>query len=645
MICSLELDDASDLWECMSAMAPTERPRVLLWAEEHIVTDLNKPYDHNRFPHIGAPGGPLDAFDDHNVREIVLQWGSRLGKTFVGQVFTIYNGTQLRLPQMFGGTNEKLALQVVQRTYKMLRQVPRLNRALVKQERMQAAHLIEFWGCSVYVGWSRSAATFADKDCFRGHANEYDDWTHLTTSKDGDPGDQYQERFKNHWGDRKVLFESIPKVRGKSRIEAKRLAGWNCEFQVPCPHCRTYQQIDIGDRDTDFGLKFEVDQGVMVDAWYQCCHCHERIENHHRPAMMRRGVWVPDGCGVDHAAAYEVDVRSPDYQWRGWSKAHWITGNPSRDNEIASYRLASYSSLAVSWHDCATAYITSKDKPQKFRNFWNQWHGHTWEMRRSKSMPEVIAERCAIDLHAGIVPPWASFLTLTIDRQKADGGFCPWVVMAHHETDEIAHVIDYDTSETLEKAWEAAWGKPYSMREAGLPLYIEPVAIDSGWSPKQTYEFCQDEAHPQCVPCKGSATKSADEPYKWTDLDESKHDTEGLSLLLVNTGYTETALQAMLDDGIPGEPNSLSLCIRAAKDMDFIGQLTNMTLSDKVGQDGEPVLLWVKKDESTPNDYRDCVRYGLALAQAFRDQRDAESGADAPSGKVNVTKRSDGRDW
>ena len=637
---NLELTDARDLLKGWSHFAPTEHPRLLTWAREHIVTDLNKPYDHDRFPYIGAPGGPADAFDDHNVREIALQWASRLGKTFFGQMTTIYNGVQLRLPQIFGSTNETLALQVVQRTYKMLRNVPKLSRALVKPERMQNMHLIEFWGCQVFVGWSRSAATFADKDCHRGHKNEYDDWTHLTTSKDGDPGDQFDERFKNHQGDRKVVAESIPKVKGKSRTEAKRLAGWNCEYMVPCPHCKKFQQVELGDSETDYGIKFEVVNHSVVVAWYECRHCHERIENYHRAGMMRRGVWVPEGCGVDHEAAYEIDSTSPDYRWNGWKNASWVTGKPARDNEIASHRLATYVSRAVSWNDCAQQFYNSKGKPQKLRNFVNQWDGNTWEIRRSRSEPEAIAERCRTEYDRGFAPEWVEFLTLTIDRQKADGGSCPWVVMGHGSRG--SHVVDYGIDDTLEKVWAKAWAKPYHHESASLPLYISATAIDSGWTPKVTYEFCQDESHTSCVPCKGGSAKSGDEHYKWTDFEDSKHDTEGLSLLLVNTNYSETALQHMLDEGAPGEPGGLGLCVEAAKDFDFIGQLTNMILVDKIDTAGEPVLQWSKKDDGSPNDFRDAIRYGIALGQAWIDEGGTLEHTD---NRTAVEKRADGRDW
>jgi hypothetical protein len=65
-------------------------------------------------------------------------------------------------------------------------------------------------------------------------------------------------------------------------------------------------------------------------------------------------------------------------------------------------------------------------------------------------------------------------------------------------------------------------------------------------------------------------------------------------------------------------------------------------------------LLWVKKDEHVPNDFRDVIRYGLCLAQAWLDQ-EAASGTVPRRTAVNTSNRKavfyagetrpDGRGW
>lgn len=613
---ALALEDASDLLGCYRQLVPTSRPRMLLWCIDHIQNDIGQPYDHFSYPHLGAPGGPFDALDDHIVRELVLQFGSRLGKTFVGQCRTIYNGTVLRLPQITVSSKEKLAMQVHERTAKMIAGVKELDSAMAKPRAMRTMSLLEFVGATGYLGWARSAATLADKDCVACHCNELDDWDQLTTSKDGDPLDQALERLKNHWGERKAILESIPKIKGKSRIEAARLRGWNCEFHVPCPLCQRYQVVEMGTRDTDYGVKWERDE--RLTAWYQCRHCHERMDDHHRPQMMRGGVWIPEGCEVDHEAALEVNPLSSDYEWRGWKHANWVTGSPVRNNEIASHRLASYCSLKLTWADIASAFLGTKDRPQKLRNYVNQWDARTWEARKSRSEPEQIAIRLNNGLPRGIVPEWGRVVVVACDRQARDGGLVPFAVVAGGERGESA-VIDYGVEHTLGDVWNRFVLRTYHAADGGEPFVAEAMGIDSGWDPATTYQFCQ--THSSCVPIKGANTDVGTGLSRWSDSGTGKHDTGGMSLLMINTDLSEDDMQRRLDESLPNEASNLELCLDATRDMDLLTQLCNAAKADLLDRRGGAKLLWVKKSEDTPNDYRDAVRYANALIEAFANER------------------------
>ena len=59
--------------------------RTLNWFRKFARNVDGRPYSHESYPHLGAPGGPADAMDDPAVRKIWLQFASRLGKTFFGQ--------------------------------------------------------------------------------------------------------------------------------------------------------------------------------------------------------------------------------------------------------------------------------------------------------------------------------------------------------------------------------------------------------------------------------------------------------------------------------------------------------------------------------------------------------------------------------
>ena len=94
------LDQTDDLLECFRAFEPSADIHPLNWCIQNVVNVKDNPYDHSQFPHIGAPGGPMDAFANFRVREISLQWASRLGKTFFAQCMCMYTAAIDPAPMM-----------------------------------------------------------------------------------------------------------------------------------------------------------------------------------------------------------------------------------------------------------------------------------------------------------------------------------------------------------------------------------------------------------------------------------------------------------------------------------------------------------------------------------------------------------------
>ena len=142
-------------------------------------------------------------------------------------------------------------------------------------------------------------------------------------------------------------------------------------------------------------------------------------------------------------------------------------------------------------------------------------------------------------------------------------------------------------------------------------------AADSGYDTKTTYDFCN--THKSVIPCKGEGDIGG-KPYRLGEIQRGEN--EGQLLFGVNTDYWETDLQARLDERLPGEQGALTLCVEAAHDMEFLTEICNATLADKIDHRGNAKLLWIRKDENSPNDLRDCIRYGLALGQLIVESGD-----------------------
>lgn len=632
------LNETEDFAHCCEAFYPTEKPYALPWACENLVSDTGRPYDHAAYPHLGALGGPWDAFDADFVRTIALMFGSRLGKTFFGQCGSLFVAANDPAPMMHANATETLCKQVLERTYEMIKRRSTLRELMAsRHEKDWRQDTLEFRLCKLFGAWARSVSTLADKDIKFGHAGEIDKWEQSATSREADPLALFTDRFKNYQSVRKTLLEGTPTVKGRSRIETAVLAGSHCQLHVPCVHCRKFQVLIVGSEAERGGLKFQRAAHGRTDpaqayatAHYVCRLCQGNLGDHDRSWMIRRGVWVPAGCRVDDAKAIKAAEQrmTPliNFQpWKGWKNCDWILGTPDRDGPDQSYQLSSLYALSLSWGDIAQEFAKCHDKPQLLRNFVNQWKAETWEARKSKSTPELLGARIGTTRPAKLVPLWARVLTVTIDRQAADGGCAVCDVLAHGPEDRSAVIFKCERP-TLQAAWDDVCRIPYPHEDKGAPLLPAVVGIDSGWDTKATYEFCN--AHPGCIAIKGSDGDLGGQPYQLVTLGDNggknRTGANGQALLHVATDFWETDLQHRLEDRLANEPGSLSLYAEAAHDLDWINELLNAQLTDRVDTRGNARLLWVKRHENAPNDHRDAVRYGLCLIRAWLDANGQE---------------------
>lgn len=614
-----ELENASDLVECWDAFEPKKQTPWLEWARKNVVTDTGRPYDYQSYPQIGCPGGPADAFDDPHVRQITLQWGVRLGKTFFGSCCLLKTAAENPAPLMLASSREKLAIDVTQRLYEMIRRGPLVS-LLAQPEHLQKRDLIEFEGARCYVAWSRSPSSLADKNVRVGHANEVDKWEQASTSTEGDPLDLFLDRFNDFLTSRKVIVEGTPSVKHRSRVERLRLAGWNCALWVPCRHCLRYQVLEMGGRDTAHGVKWDTGPDGRTDidvaartARYVCRHCREGNASEERPWMMRRGVWVPEGCSVDDVAALEAATAEPRPVWRGWSHASWIRGTPARAGEEASYHLPSLYALAIpSWGDFARRFLRVKGRPQSLRAFINQWLAETWEAAERRQNWEKVGERIISEIPPGVVPDAAVLMTAGIDKQLDHYVY----VIDAWDHEERAHTVAYGTVKRLDELDRAVLQRSFP-RVSGGVMSVRLALMDSGFRSSQVYRFCRDRRRrKRLIPARGS-TNRLDTFVQRRSLGE-RTSSPGQKIALVDTSSTQDWIDESLHGVDPGAPRSYSLFAGSLADhQDFLEQLLNDAPVGDVAPDGNYRERWERIDLQTPNDYRDSRRYSLGAMKLY----------------------------
>lgn len=612
------------------------------WLRQFFFSHKGEAFIESQCPWITAPQGPCWAYDNIQFRTIWLQWAARMFKTNFGLAMLQMSMDQRPEETMFATPDETNCKSVFTRLWKMIEHNPRLRKqAPIRQRQSKTAIALQRSLC--HGAWPRGKSRLADKSIRVGHGNEIDKWTSDSTSTEGDPIDRFRKRGAEY-PDRKFVMESTPSVQGKSAIEAGRLNSTNHRYHVPCPHCHKFQTIEFGDGKGQGQIHYERTEGGTVDvelarstAHFVCLHCRKAIHDIDRPWMMGNGVWVPEGCKVDHDRAMRARELPPD-------DMSWLRGKPTRWGSEYGSQLSVFYALFHGWGDMVADFLGKNKKPAKLQQWINEDKGETWAARKSKSTPEIVGKRLRTEVPRGQLPEWTRLVTVTVDQQAAEGGYRIWVILAHGP-EEQAHVVAFGSSHLLDDVWHAQIRNPLPYVDGGPPVMPHIAAADSGWDTKQTYDFCNE--HPGIYACKGSSNDLQGLPYKIAEVQSGEY--EGQRLFTVNTDFWETELQARLDERLPGDSGALSLHAGAEYDTEFLEHICNGTLSDKVDARGNAKLLWVKKNEEAPNDFRDAIRYGLALASCFVEEWGYPERSKSKSGNSPVLNtgmsRPDGRPW
>jgi phage terminase large subunit GpA-like protein len=608
----------------IAALLPADSVASWDWVCENGRMPNGKPFDGDVIPWCK---GVCDAWDNPGVREIALQWGTRLGKTTISMQLIAKSADTRPMPGLFATSTQSLAKRTVKRKiYPMLSAVSSLSGQL-PPEHLRTYEEIRLSSSPWAVAWSGSDTQLADLSAFYGYANEIDKWSmHEKLGGDageGDPLDQFEERFKE-FPDAKIIFECSPSTKRRSRIEKKLLASNNCRYYVPCPKCGTFQVLKFGRVKQDEGSDEEgaTVGGILFDrapdgsvdphharetARYVCDSCRYGIHDDQRPKMMRAGIWCPEGQWVDKDGSIKGIARRGPRIWGG--------------------QLSSLYSLQLRWGDIAEKFARSYKHPEQLRMFINGWLAETWEPYKIKTEPEQVAERLTVDVPTGVIPKWATWLFAGVDVQ--DDHFVATVEACG--PNERTHTVAHYRLETLAEVEEQIVFGKFKFEDSEAELSPAVTAIDCGFRTKEVYAFCTAMnlklrgTGRKVVPIKGANTDCGGEPFEEKVIgqgNEGRSDRtkkalvaagRGLIRLRVNPYYYEPILQDQIDEGIPGLPGSHSFHSEAITDLDFVRQVCNGAESSEPSKSDPNRHLWVKRWANEPNDFRDARKYARCI--------------------------------
>lgn len=394
---------------------------------------------------------------------------------------------------------------------------------------------------------------------------------------EGDPITIAEARTTNFWNRRKV-FASTPSIKGASRIEKLEDGSDKRRYQVPCPHCGTFQTLEWE------SLKWPKTAGrpEPEKCYYVCVH----------------------GCEI-------LEIEKPDMLRAG----HWVKTNPGGgDGKTAGFQLSALYSPWITWTDLVNAWLKAHRNPKQRQAFINTKLGRTYEIfGESVDDGELMKRRT---LYEAEVPAGALVLTCGIDVQadRIEGEIVGW------GKEDESWSIDYfilpgnpATPEIWKQVDELLKGR--YRHESGAWLHIACAFVDSGYHSAMVYKFCRPRQVRRVFACKGQSGPAV----PLTKPRGKRTHKSRVELRMVGIDTAKESLYANLKVEIIGpsfchfpagyKDERGATVERRKYDRDYFEQLTAEKLITEM--DGmTPVRKWVKKRER--NEALDCRVYAMA---------------------------------
>ncbi len=506
---------------------------VSSWADEDRVIGSYSaepgPWQTSKIP---CSKGIMNAYSDYEVDVITIVGLAQLVKTECVFNMIGYTVEVKPIPSMYVCARDEDVEDIcTDRLEPMFRESPALARHLLPSPRsLRAGHVFRFDNMPLYFTGAQSAAALAAKAIGNLFLDETDKYPNYVGSE-GSPI-KLAERRTTTFPDSKIVYLCTPTTK-EGFIYLSYMRSNMQRFYVPCPRCGRYQLMDF------FNLKVDPPDLRNPDiireqecVYYECKHCHGRIQENEKYAMHGAGEWVPEGQSVTNSGK--------------------IIGKPKRSKRHSGFWLPELLSPwpKQRWADILAGWFEAvemeKVKPGELREFFNQAIGRIHEEKGEK-IEESQLDKLKGDFSGDTVPDDCIVLFAVADYHKTEKN----VRRIDYEVRgfgyyEINRVISYgsvSSFDLLDKAtWNARfpWSNPDNHKEQ-MELSVSLMFLDSGFKPDDIYAYCRKRPG-ICIPTKGASGKPVS-PLQWSDLDRTKRKGKragvraGDKILLIDTEF------------------------------------------------------------------------------------------------------------
>ncbi|PZX14602.1 phage terminase large subunit family protein [Celeribacter halophilus] len=276
------------------------------------------------------------------------------------------------------------------------------------------------------------------------------------------------ERRTLSFPDRRIIMGSTPTFEETSHVIRAYGKSDARVFEVPCPECGTFTEIQW--------RNIEWDEGQPETAYFRCPHCAARIEERHKAEIVQKGAWRATRPEVRGHAGFKLNALVSPHANASWGKL-------------------------------ATEFLSAKDDPTLLQVFVNTILGEGWKGEGDELAEDELAARaeaCGLDQ----IPEDVLALTVGIDTQhdRLEATFCGWTEAGGMVV--LGHKILWGSYED-ESLWRDLDDllRTRFAHALGGKLAVDAACIDAGdgASMKEVMAFATPRLRRKIVPIKGMA--------------------------------------------------------------------------------------------------------------------------------------------
>lgn len=463
------------------------------WSEKYRVLSQESSALFGRFQALSYQIEPMRCISDPNIREIVLMWGSQLGKSEIINNTIGYYIHQDPSTILFLLPTEDMAEDYSKRRLSpMFRDTKELGELIFDREANNTILIKNFKGGNLALVGSNSPSKLASKPIKILVVDEVD---RCENTKEGHSIDLAQKRTNTYY-DRKIIKVSTPTIKGHSVIESEYELSDKRKYFVPCPHCSFYQTLSFE------SLKWEQREDGSHDldsVRYACIECGSLWSEVEKNAAVTKGEWRATRQGAN-----------------------------LQNTKVGFFLNALYSPF-FTMRDIVKDFLDSKDNIAKFQVFVNTIKAESFEPPSVKFQENELYNRRE-SYTPTTLPDDIIFISSGVDVQgdRVEIEFRGWAL--GFESFGVKHsVLMGDTKQS--DVWSRLYTelKQVFYTTSGRRLRSSISLIDSGFNKERVYNFVRLDS-------RFFASKGASESEKKKDfISPSKKMASGVRLFSIGT--------------------------------------------------------------------------------------------------------------